>query len=170
MEDLNKQVLELALKAGICDDWAKQIPYMDKMGLMKMYLDGIDFSLGTGFLSNDFLKKEAGDLINKYGIYIDQGFKSINPAKLVLLGSCKSDALISDFTVSQIFVKDDSIANIDSVDNCFTVIDCFDNSNVTVLAQNNSKVLVNLYGKAKCNGVQKHNAIIKVVNKFKDNY
>lgn len=169
---MNKsELLRDAIKSQICEEWEEKISNSgSKKELLQMYIDGIDFCLDNNFPSNDYLKKNGGDLLAEFGIFIDENIEVENRTKVVLLGSCTSLISIDGYTVSQVFIKHDSSAHITVENHAFLVIDMFDNTSLNISATNESKVLVNVYGNAQLKHFTTENAIIKVVHKNKSTY
>jgi len=170
MQELNKHILEKALEAGICLDWAKKIS--DSAGrdeLLTMYVKGIDFCLEKEFPSNEDLLKFGGDDLVKYGIYVN-GQADQSREFVVLLGASSGNIIIDGYSVSQIFIKHQSKALVAVKDHSFVVIDVFDNSALSVKASGNSKTLINVYGNAVVSHTAIDNASVKIVQKNKATY
>lgn len=172
MENTNQYILAKAKEAGICKDWADKLATTtDIDALLKMYIDGIDFCLAKDFPSNADLAIIVGTAkLTKHGIYIDECASLVNPRTLVLLGACEADISVGNFMVSQIFVKHKSSGTFRISGNAFIVIDCFDQTELNVQASGDSKVLVNVYGKATVAQTAIEEARIKIVNKHKSTY
>lgn len=171
MNKLNIEVLEAAKQKGICEEWAEKIATAkSKSALLQMFIDGIDFCLSREFPNKDFLKATGASLLNQFGIFIDTFCGVQNPEKLVLLGNCEAKVTITDFAVSQIFIKHFGKAEIEVSHNAFAVIDVFDDVELKVTASGTCKVLVNVYGRAKVNHQHSGDAFVKVVEKLKDSY
>lgn len=167
--DLNKYVLEKAIENNICEDWAIHVANAKgKHELLKMYVKGIDFALSTNFIPKHDLKNLAGDIINDYGIYVDQNIKLNNDKFIVLLGDCNARLAINAFSVTQLFTKDNSSAIITVSDNAFLVIDAFDNSKIEIETNDNANVLLNLYGNASV--IQFGQGNLKIIHKKKLTY
>ena len=171
MKKLNIEVLEAAKQKGICEEWAEKIEKAkSKSALLQMFLDGIDFCLSMEFPSKDFLKATGASLLDRFGIFIDAFCSVKNPEKLVLLGNCEAKVTITDFAVSQIFIKHYGKAEIEVSQNAFAVIDVFDDVELNVTANDACKVLINIYGRAKVSHQYSGDAFVKVVEKLKDTY
>lgn len=172
MENTNQYILAKAKEAGICQEWADKLAITTDIDiLLQMYIDGIDFCLEKNFPSMADLAVLAGtERLARYGIYIDEYVSLVNPKTLVLLGGCEADISIGSYQVSQIFVKHKSSGTFRISGNAFVVIDCFDDSELTVEASGDSKVLVNVYGRAKITHTTIEDARIKIVNKHKSTY
>jgi hypothetical protein len=72
MIELNEYILQKAIEANICEEWADKIASASGSAeLMDMYCKGIDFCLSNNFPSNNYLVKLAGDELVKHGVYVD---------------------------------------------------------------------------------------------------
>lgn len=170
MNVLNQQVLQSAIQNNICAEWAEKIKTTDVQGLLKMYIKGIDFCLDNNFPSNDFLKDNGGDLLQQYGIFIDEETLQVSRSKIVLLGGCSADARYNSYDVSEVFIKHHSKATIGVYENAIVTIDAFDDSVLNVVAADNAKVFVNIYGRAKLSFTATGKSVIKGINKNKNTY
>jgi hypothetical protein len=169
--ELNEYILAKAIENDICKPWAEKISKAkDADELMQMYVDGIDFCLSNNFPSNEDLKTLAGDIINQYGIYIDQQFKLLDRPFIVALANTIGDSHYSGYSVSRLFAKHQSTVRVTARDNAFLLIDCFDNSFIDITASGNANIAVHVYGKATVVHTQTGNAMVKIVNKLKDTY
>jgi len=171
MEMLSQYILKKALKADICEPWAKMIANTDSVdALLAMYVKGIDFCLEKNFPDNDDLVNLGGDKLEQYGIYVDRIIDCPSNDFLVFLGRCNGLAIANGFAANQIFIKHECDMAIKVAENAFVVIDCFDSSKLELAASGNSKVMVNVYGDAQVSHITYDNAIIKVINKNKKSY
>ncbi|OQA66927.1 MAG: hypothetical protein BWY38_01637 [Ignavibacteria bacterium ADurb.Bin266] len=171
MSKISKELAKEAKKKGICESWYKELQTIeDKREMIAMYLKGIDFCLMNDYPSNDYIRLNFKDIINEFGIYLDDNFNVCNIRKCILLGSTKGYIEINNFNVSEIFVKNESILNITAKNNSFVMIDAFDNSKTTVKAQDNAKVCINKYGNATIDSIKNDLAIVKIIEKNKKIY
>lgn len=172
--ELNKYILTEALRIDVCEEYAKIIPLATSTDdLMKMYVSpkGIEFCLTNNFPSNADLLDSASDIINQYGVYIDQSIRLSDRGFVVLLGSCTGEVKCDGFSVTQIFVKHKTNVIIKVTDNAFTAIDCFDQSNTHVEVSESAKVIINVYTGAKISTNKvKGEERIKIVYKLKSGY
>lgn len=164
--ELTKYIHSVASQAGICADWATYIENAkSKEELMEMYVKGIDFCLEKNFPSNDDLLRLGGaDFLANYGVYVD-AIPKISPF-LVLLGSCYGTIEYSDFSVNQLFIKGNSNVNVIATENASLIIDCFDNATLNVTQEDQSNVMVNVYG----NAIVTATGNVKIIHKNKLTY
>ena len=55
---IKKEALKRAIDNDICEEWAARINHTVNVDeLLDMYIEGIDFSFSTEFLSNDFFRR-----------------------------------------------------------------------------------------------------------------
>lgn len=169
--EVSKYILDKARQAGICQEWGdKMAAGIDLHGLLKMYVEGIDFCMEKNFPSNEDLVRLGSDLINEYGIYVDSIKKLSNRDFVVALGKSNISITASGSSVSQVFVKHKSRVMITAKDNSYLVVDCFDDSVINIVGSENSRVLVNIYGDAQTEYSTAGNSIIKIVHKNKKSY
>lgn len=158
---INERVLKLAKDHNICEPWAEKILSMDVDGLLDLYVEGIDFSLSTDFLSNDFLIEHAGlEKLNKHGIYVDQTLILTNPKIAVCLGDSNITILLSGYSVSQVFAKSGNVM-IKSTENSIGIVDCFQGSNVSAQWYDGSNLTCYVYQGAKVMGNAKISTKLK---------
>lgn len=167
-----KEIQALAQAAGACSEGVnKVLESGTPEELISLYKEKIDFCLSENFPSNEYLTENVdADLLAKNGIYLNKSAELENADFLVLLGDCKIDLEVNQYSVSQVFVKNESTANILTEGNSFVVIDCFDNSKVIVNAFGNSKVLVNIYGDAGVQMNEFESAYVKIDRKNRIRY
>jgi hypothetical protein len=171
MTELNEYILQKAIEANICEEWAGKIASASGPAeLMDMYCKGIDFCLSNNFPSNNDLVKLAEDELVKHGVYVDVFIDAENKEFVVLLGASTANLDIYGHNVSQIYIKHSSKAEIRVVDIAFVVIDCFDEANVNLIASGNCKVLVNIYGNARVTTTMSETAMVKTIHKNKTTY
>lgn len=166
-----KELAKQAKLHGICQDWYNDLKTLeDKRKMAEMYLNGIDFCLANDYPSNDYIRANFSDVINEFGIYLDDKFSTINPPKCVLLGNANGLVDITGFTVAELFAKHDSTLTVNASDNSFVMVDVFDTAGVYVTVKDNAKVCVNLYGNAEV-WQEVHDAgVVKVIKKHKKTY
>ncbi len=172
MSELNQYILGKAKENGICQEWADKIAVAASPDeLMQMYVDGIDFCLSNNFPSNQDLQSLAGDVINRYGIYVDQAIRLEGRPFVVLLGSSSGVVKCNGFSATQIFVKHSSEVTIKVSDNAFAVIDCFDNTKTHIEVSGNAKACIHVYTGAKITTNQVDGkGMIKIIHKLKSTY
>jgi len=166
-----KELAKEAKKFNICKDWHDELLTLDdKKAMVKMYLKGIDFCLANDYPSNDYIKKNFGDVINDYNIFVDDEVDLINAKKCVALGSTNGLIKIDNFNVCEVFAKHESVLYIYAKDSAFIMVDAFDNSVVNIDAVDNAKVCVNRFGSATININKTDTAAVKIVEKNKKTY
>lgn len=155
------QVEELVKKAKRMKGCRKGIEQLKNCitvhDMINCLYDYIDYCIVKGFPSKDDLLKLDKGLRIAAGIYIDERVTIGNPHKLLLIDS---DATVSvgSYNVCRAYLVGNSRMNIQSCQHAVTMIDALGESNVNVVANDPSRVIVNLYAKAKCEGATKVNA------------
>jgi hypothetical protein len=165
---IGKELAKQAQRFKICQEWHDELKTLeDKRAMVQMYLKGIDFCLVNDYPSNDYIRRNFGDVINDFGVFLDNNIDLINVIKCVALGLCKGRVEINNFNVSEIFIKHGSALNIVAKDNAFVMVDAFDNTVVHIEAYNHAKVCVNRYGNANINQKVVDMAMVKIIDKHK---
>lgn len=124
--------------------------------LIQCFYDRIDYCLSKNFPSLTYLKHHREDL-RIAGVYIDEDIKLHNESKVVLLGACNALLTLTQYAVSRVYVKGKSKLHLYAKDNVVTIVDALDDSNIIVEESDKARVIVNLYGKAKCTGASQIN-------------
>lgn len=171
---MRRNVKELAKQAklsGICSEWYEELKEIRNVEeLATMYIRGIDFCLSNDFPSNEYLKRFKGKF-EPFGIHLDEDFANINGRKIVILGKSSAKVDITEFSVSEVFVKNASRLDVSASGHSFVMIDAFDNSEVFVSSFDEAKIVVNKYGNAKVTIVENaKQSMIRIINKGKKTY
>lgn len=173
--DFNKikeEALKRAIQNGICKEWGEKIENSQSLDeLLDMYIQGIDFSFSTEFLSNNFFRRNCKGNMEHKGIFLDDNPILENTREVVCLGDSRLTYLGNQYLVSEIRLKDRTKAKIVAKDSAFIMIDIFDNVEVEVIAHDKSKICVNVYKGAKVvNSKQLDNSYVKIVKKQTKTY
>jgi len=167
--DLNKFLVESGRENGLCEPWAEEMmKATSKRELMRFYIRGIDFCLSNNYPNSQLLKFWGGDIINDFGVYVDQNINLTNSLFTVLHGNCIAKLAVNGYSVTQLFIKDNSFANITASENSYMSIDAFDNSKIEIETKDNANVLLNLYGNASV--VNSGTGKLKIIHKNKLTY
>ena len=168
---IGKELAKQAQRFNICQEWHDELKTLeDKRTMVQMYLKGIDFCLANDYTSNDYIRRNFGDIMNEFGVFLDNNIDLVNVEKCVALGATKGRVEINDYGTSEIFVKHNSELTIIAKDNAFVMVDVFDSVVVHIEAYNHAKVCVNRYGNAKINPKEVDSAMIKIIEKHKKTY
>lgn len=144
---LDKKLLRMAVRQGACAAGRDKLAGMtDRNDMVNLYLANIDFCLANDFPENAVIRAEFGDIINDWGIYLDNDFEAQNRPKIVLLGASHGKVEIDDYNVSEIFIKHDSTLSLKASGNAFVMVDVFDDTILEIHASDRAKVCVNHYG------------------------
>lgn len=168
---LSKELAMQARKLNICQEWHDELKTLDdKRAMVLMYLKGIDFCLANDYPNNEYIRNNFAEIINEYGIFLDDRFSIDNPDKCVLLGNTNGMVDVDGYHVSELFAKHDSTLTINARDKAFVMIDVFDSAGVRVSATGDSKVCVNMYGDAHVWHESHDSAVIKIIKKQQKTY
>jgi len=134
---------------GICDPGMQKIlEAKDIQGLIDYYLEGIDFCLRNNFPTVDFMKENAGVLLESNGIYTDGKIDLTNPLKVVLLDRVSANIKVDDYKVSDIYVKHECDLQILVKDNAFASIEAYDNCTVNITLEGDARAYLAVYDNA----------------------
>ncbi len=154
IEELAKQARKLkGCKGGV----ARLRQCKNEKDLMECFYDYIDYCIAKGFPSRDELLTVSKNIRHSAGIYVDESLTIHNPCRMVLIDSTVH-IRAGGYNVCRAYVVGRSKLHVESSGNAITMIDALGESEVTVVANDPSRVIVNLYGNAKCEGATKVNA------------
>ena len=173
--DFNKikeEALKRAIQNGICKEFAIRIENSQSLDeLLDMYIEGIDFSFSTEFLSNNFFRRNCKGNMEHKGIFLDDNPFLENTRDVVCLGDSELTYLANRYSNAELRLKDKTKAKIVAKDKAFIMVDIFDNVEVEVIAHDKSKICVNVYKGAKVlNSKQLDNSYVKIVKKQTKTY
>ena len=165
------EMAEMATRKGICKEGFERIASCDTIEEMLHYfIEGIDFCLEHDFPSKEHLLKYGSGLIEKYGIWVDWDVVGINERTTVLLGHSTAHLSYNGHSVSQLFIKHQSEAKVKAFDDSYLVIDCFENSKLHVIAEGASRVIINMYGNAAVEFIERGTAQVRLIRKGANSY
>ncbi len=171
MNELSQYILNKAIEADICQEWAVKIARATSRGqLLQLYVKGIDFCLSKNFPANEDLDRLGGDALLNHGIHINKKIDGNGEPFTVLLGQSVARLKYAGFTASQLYVKHGCSAEITVTDHAFVVIDCFDDAVLSVDASGQAKVLINVYGNARVTTAHTAGTHVKIIHKQKSTY
>ena len=165
--NLSKELAKQAKRHRICAEWHTRLKNLsDKPAMIEMYLAGIDFCLANDYPSNDFIRRYFKGDMESHGVFLDDSVDLTNPKKCVALGNTKGNIEVNGYSVSEIFVKNDSELSIVAKDDAFVMVDAFDNSTIHVWTYGS----VNRYGNAKIHSKELDFSAIKIIEKHRKTY
>ena len=144
MENLSIELRTMARQNGLCNKWFGE--WSDDCSdkeLFDKYKKGIDFSIKTNWLSNDFIKSHWDkNLLNENNIFVDDiGLSLDNLKRRVIINGDSDITLNYDmYCVADIYIRNNSKVQINADDNCIVMVNLHDNANVTVNSKGNSRV------------------------------
>ena len=164
---MNEQLIQKLAKDEACKSSLLALRNMSIEEMLQLYIEKIDFSICSDVMNDDFfIANSTPEQRYAAGIYVNEKYSKVNPELDVLIGETKADILIDGYSVTQLFLRDNSVANVTAKDNAYVIIDCFNDTFVKINQSNQSTVTVNLYGNAKC----EYAGNVKIVNKLKEKY
>ena len=143
-KELNKDLRSMAIGCGICkqflDEWGKDWT-VDHM--ISQFFKGIDFYLKKRFVSNEYIKANFDrDFLRSKGALVDDKYSLLNPTQAILIGNSNGTLRINGYTVSTIYVIDDSHAKIIVKGNAFALVHALGNARIDASLQGNAKCTV----------------------------
>lgn len=165
------EALKRAKQNEICEEWAVKMENAQTLDdLLDMYIEGVDFSFSTEFLSNDFMRRNLKGKMEHKGIFLDDNPILENTREVVCLGDSRLTYLGNQYLVSEIRLKDRTKAKIVAKDSAFIMVDIFDNVEVEIEAYDKSKVCVNVYKGAKVTFKELDESYVKISYKNSKTY
>ncbi|WP_312357351.1 hypothetical protein [Empedobacter sp.] len=160
------EALKRAKQNEICEEWAVKMENAQTLDeLLDMYIKGIDFSFSTEFLSNDFMRRNIKGKMEHKGIFLDDSVDLHNNRDIVCLGDSRLNYLADEFSVTQMYLRDNSKARLVVRDSAFVMIDIFDNVQLEIEASDKANVRVNCYKGAKVTYKSNDDSYVKISNK-----
>lgn len=165
-KDIKIEALKRAKQNEICEEWAVKMQNAQTLDeLLDMYIKGIDFSFSSEFLSNDFMRRNLKGKMEHKGIFLDDSIDLHNQREIVCLGDSRINYLGDQFSVSQMYLRDNVKARLVVRDSAFVMIDIFDNTQLEIEASNKANVRVNCYKGAKVTFKCSDDSYVKISNK-----
>lgn len=166
---LNEQLAKIADKKGLCGKWHKKIiNAKSKDELVGIAIEGIDFCIDKDFPPHDIIRKEFSEIINKHGIFLDEGIFRENAIKIIAFGDCWGNVAYNGYSVGEVYIAGKTELNISAFGNSFVMISLYGNGKLDVVANDNSKVCIMQYGGI-VNSIKEvsDSCKVKIVNKIK---
>ena len=170
-KDIKIEALKRAKQNEICEEWAVRMENAQALDeLLDMYIKGIDFSFSTEFLSNDFMRRNLKGKMEHKGIFLDDSINLHNQRDIICLGDSRLNYLGDQFSVSQMFLRDNVKARLVVRDSAFVMIDIFDNVQLEIEACNKANVRVNCFKGARVTFKSSDESYVKISNKDTKTY
>lgn len=135
----------MARKAGLCDKWFSDWKDDETtQSLLDKYKLGIDFSIDTDWISNDFIKSHwSKKVLQENLIYVDDTIETDCSGGTVIING-KSDILMrcGMYSVTDIYARHDSRLKVIATDNASVMVNVYDNAEIIVDSSDKSKVYV----------------------------
>lgn len=155
IEGLAKQAKKLK---GCKDGLARLRQCKNEKDLIECFYDYIDYCIAKGFPTKDELLSVPKNIRYAACIYVNESLSVHNPGRIVLIDSAVHVSM-GGYNVCRAYVVGNSRLHVESSGNSVIMIDALGESDVKVVANDPSRVIVNLYGNAKCDGATKVNAM-----------
>lgn len=145
-QDLSKRMKKEAISLGLCEKWQNEwTDNTSKDEMAEKFVKGIDFCIKHDWPSAKFIKKNFGNVIHKYGIYVDESFVTDSPTT-ILWGSCNGEIVAQRNETKTAYVKHNSRLKLFVRENSMAFVSMYDNSELEITCDETSKVFVYRYG------------------------
>lgn len=164
--NIKKHLHTIALDNGMtekCNVKYSQISTIDS--LLEMYISNIDFCFSNSFPTNGYIRRNLKGKMEHKGIYLDDFIDLHNQREVVCLGDSRLNYLADEFSVTQMYLRDNVKAKIVAKENAFIMIDIFDNVQLEIEASDKANVRVNCYKGAKVTFKSNDDSYVKISNK-----
>lgn len=139
---MKKQILE-NLPVDACATGTTLLENVNEADLCALFFKHIDYCLAKNYPDLITIQQVPGHL--EAGIVINRKLVRTNPEQLAVLGKSDVEVKIDGYTVTRLWVKDDSQLYVEAKDNARVVIDALDNAQVFISTSGNARVVVNLF-------------------------
>ena len=166
--NLKEQLLAGAMRASGCAEGIAQLDGVDtKEAMLQCFLDRIDFCLAQNFPTKEYLKRHFRKEIHAKGIYIDEEVR-LQQGTIVLLGDCRGEFTAEDYQVARLYVKHTGRLTIRAAGHAFVMVDALDDTRVEIVAEEEARVVVNLYARAEAEANTPKG--IRIIHKNRETY
>lgn len=145
-KDISKELKNKAVKLGLCTEWTEEWGNPTKDELVDKYVRGIDFCIKHNYPSCDYMKKNFDGVMQKHGVFVDEGVDLKNPSMVIANGRTSGKIVYDAYSVGTLYVRHESELTIEASDNAFVTIETYDNCTVSVLQRSKAKVFVYNHG------------------------
>lgn len=146
---MNKIAYELkegARKLHACRKGYRGLESLDKEGLVRRYIENIDFAIRYDFPSPAYIKDHFEGIGQKFGIFTDDHISLANPRFIVANGHTSGIIKYGGFSVAEIHVRHQSDIYIEAKGNAIIFINTYNQCKVKVTALEKAKVRIFRYG------------------------
>lgn len=145
MEKLSIELRTMAREAGLCDEWfhAWKDDSSDEE-LFQKYKNGIDFSIGKAWLSNEFIKAHwPKKKLRENGIFVDDKSNVESPkGTIIVQGQSEIKVEADSFDIADIYVRDQSTLKIRAKGNSKIMVNLYDKGIVVTDCKENAKIYI----------------------------
>lgn len=147
-ERFKEELAEKAKVSGICDEWYGLIlDAPDEDALINLYVDGIDFSLSTNWLTPKYINKHFDKKkCANHGVYTDEKDLQLFGRNFAIFnGSCSGSITYGGFEVGTVYVTGDSEITIKAGFMSRVSVSVYKDAKVKVVSSGDAKVFVYRY-------------------------
>lgn len=142
-ERMKKEAVELGLCAQWTAEWGKDTTKGD---MVEKFVAGLDFCIQHDFPSTEVMKRDFGDVMHDYGVYVDESVHLTDPKTLVLNGRCDASVKCGRLAASDIYVRHKSKLRIAVERGSYVHVSVYDDTETAIECGPGAKCFVYRYG------------------------
>lgn len=147
IKEINAILRTKAIKAGLCEDWQKNVWNRDLSipELLEIYKRGFDFSLKQEWFDYDFIKVAfPTEELHKAHIYLDEevGIEDAEGGTWIFLGKCRGHIGFRGFSVGTVYLRHESGLGVSAHDMAKVFVSMYEQSGTETMAEPGSVIKV----------------------------
>lgn len=140
---MKKEAVGLGLCAQWTAEWGKDTTKRD---MAEKFVTGLDFCIQHDWPSTEVIKRDFGDVMHEYGVYVDENVHLTDPKTMVLNGRCEAHIYCGRFAASNIYVRHKSTAQVTVARGAYVHVSAYDKADVEIICEPGAKCFVYKYG------------------------
>lgn len=147
MLETQKYVLSEVKRRKVCAPWLRSYLSHANSGdeLARMYVDGINWCINTGFPTIEDLKSRVPlESLHDAGVWLDETI-GVAGKKVVARGNSRGSLFYGDNQIANVYLLEGAAASIHAAGRSFVTVDIFADSRATVAVSGEAFALVQLF-------------------------
>lgn len=141
---INAEIHNIAVKKGICKDWAKRLKNATDKQLAEMFFNGSDWAFENDFPTKALLNEYDG--VKDFGLCLDVNNETFTSVENVaFFGNSKATLIYNNFEVADVYVRHDSNVTIEATNYAIVNVSVEDQAKVFITKDSTAKVNVRRY-------------------------
>ena len=143
-DKLNDVLRKQAIRCGLCQKWQDTVwnRNMTQDELFALFFRGIDFCITKGFPDKKTVRALfSTKTLRDNSVLVDDHYSLLNPPKAVLIGRSSTVSRYNGYSVSELYLTDDSEAEVYTREKAHVIIHQYGQSSAKVHAYDQSHVL-----------------------------